>query len=208
MSAGENAVNAATRRTTSRVSQTMMTIALVWFAAALTLGFSGFLSASSRFNGLFVVVPPVVFVLAFAHLKSIRTWAFTFETRTLVLLQSLRMGGIAFLAVYAVGKLNGPFALWAGLLDATVGVSALFVAHSLIPPRTASQRGLLIAWMGAGILDFVVAIPLALVARVSDPTSMLALNGPPLSLITTFAVPVALIDYFILSAHLWQHRQA
>jgi hypothetical protein len=43
MSTRENAVNVTTRRTTFRVSQTMMTIALVWFVAALTLGFSGFL---------------------------------------------------------------------------------------------------------------------------------------------------------------------
>jgi hypothetical protein len=199
--------NTASTNIISGVPLTMMIIAFLWFAAAFALGFSGFLSTSSRFNGLFVVVPPVVFVLAFARLKSIQTWAFAFETRTLVLLQSLRVAGIAFLAVYAAGKLNGPFALWAGLLDAAVGVSALFVAHSLTPPRTASQWGLLIGWMGVGILDFFVAVPLALVARVSDPTSMVALSFPPLSLITTFAVPVALIDYFILSAHLWRQRR-
>ena len=203
----ENAVTVAPQRTTLRVSQTMMVIAIVWFAAAFALGLSGFLSTYSRFNGLFVVVPPMLFVLAFASLPSVRAWALAFDIRTLVMFQILRVGGIAFLAVYAVGKLSGTFALWAGLLDAVTGVSALFVAHSLTPPQTARQRGLLMAWMVPGIADFLVAIPLALIARSADPTSMIAMTFPPLSLIMTFAVPVALIDYFILSVQLWRQRR-
>jgi hypothetical protein len=207
MSTEENSVNVASARTTFRVTQTMVIIALIWFAGASTLGFSGFLSTYSRFNGLFVVVPLVVFVIAFAVSRSVRAWAFAFDTRTLVMFQILRLGGIAFLAVYAVGKLSGTFALWAGLLDCAVGVSALFVAHSLTPLRTARQRGLLIAWMVPGVADFLVAIPLAVIARSADPASMVAITFPPLSLITTYAVPLALIDYFILSAHLWRQRR-
>jgi hypothetical protein len=115
---------------------------------------------------------------------------------------------IAFLAVYAVGKLNGKFALWAGLLDAATGFSAPFAAHYLTPPRTAKQRGLLMAWMAVGILDFVVAIPLAARVRVGDPASMVALTIPPLSLITTYFVPLALMDYVILAVQLWRQRRS
>jgi hypothetical protein len=61
--------------------------------------------------------------------------------------------------------------------------------------------------MAAGILDFVVAIPLAWRARAADPDSMAALNIPPLSLITTYFVPLALMDYFMLAVHLLRKRR-
>src|SRR5215469_16836212 len=153
---------------TSGVTGMVWAIAIVWFGIAVGLGASGGLPKYSRFIGPFVVMPLIAFALAFVVSPRVRAWAFAFDTRTLVMAQAVRVGGIAFLAVYAVGRLNGLFAVWAGLLDAVVGVSALFVAHSLTPPRTAWQRGLLIAWMGVGILDFVVAVPLALIARASD----------------------------------------
>jgi hypothetical protein len=63
------------------------------------------------------------------------------------------------------------------------------------------------AWMAAGILDFVVAIPLAARERTADPGSMVALNIPPLSMITTYFVPLAIIDYFILAVHLLRQRR-
>jgi hypothetical protein len=61
--------------------------------------------------------------------------------------------------------------------------------------------------MAAGLLDFVVAIPLAARLRGRDPASMAALSRPPLSMITTYAVPVALMDYFVLGAQLWRQRR-
>lgn len=195
------------QRTLSRMSQWMLTIAIAWFVLDAALGWARFFSKHTRIIFLFVVTPVLVFVVAFAVSRRVRAWAFAFDTKTLVFMQTLRVGGIAFLAVYAVGKLNGKFALWAGLLDAATGFSAPFAAHYLTPPRTAKQRGLLIAWMAVGILDFVVAIPLAARLRADDPASMVTITHPPLSMITTYFVPLALMDYFILGAHLWRRRR-
>ena len=195
------------QRTLSRMSQTMLVIAIVWFALDAALGWARFFSKQTRLIFLFVVTPIIIFGVAFAISRRVRAWALAFDTRTLVFMQTVRVGGIAFLAVYAVGKLNGRFALWAGLLDAATGFSAPFAAHYLTPPRTAKQRGLLIAWMAVGILDFVVAIPLASRVRAGDPASMDAITTPPLSMITTYAVPLALMDYFVLGAHLWRQRR-
>jgi hypothetical protein len=203
----EASESVAPQRTPSRMSQAMLTIAIAWFALDAALGWARFFSKQTRLIFLFVVTPVLVFVVAFAVSRRVRAWALDFDTKTLVFSQTLRVGGIAFLAVYAVGKLNGKFALWAGLLDAASGFSAPFAAHYLTPPRTAKQRGLLIAWMAVGILDFVVAIPLASRARASDPASMEALTIPPLSMITTFGVPLALIDYIILGTQLWRQRR-
>jgi len=190
------------------VAPTVWGIAIVWFSVALALGASGRLAEYAQFVGPFVVTPVTVFVLAFGVSPGVRTWAFAFETRTLVVAQALRVGGLAFLAVYAVGQLNGKFALWAGLIDCVVGLSAPFAAHYLTPADTARQRRLLVGWIALGIVDFLVAIPLARMARSEDPASMVAMVGLPLSLITTYFVPIALIDYFILGAHLWRQRRA
>ena len=209
MATEENTVNAVPQRTAIRVSQTMGIIAIAWFALDAALGWARFFSKQRRLIFLFVLTPVLLFAAAFAVSRRVRAWAMALDTRTLVFMQTVRVGGIAFLAVYAVGKLNGKFALWAGLLDAATGFSAPFAAHYLTPPRTASQRGLLMAWMAVGILDFVVAIPLAARVRSGDPDGMAALETPPLSMITTYLVPLALMDYFILAVRLWrQHRPA
>ena len=192
--------------TNSSITRTMWGIATVWFAGSAALGASGSLAEHPLFIGPLVVVPLIVFAVVFAASPGLRAWAFALDTRALVFCQAVRTGGIAFLAVYAVGQLNGKFALWAGLLDCAVGLSAPFAAQYLTPTRTAMQRRLLIAWMAPGVLDFLVAIFLARMARVGDTASMAALNMLPLSMITTFGVPLALIAYFILGAHLWQQR--
>jgi len=195
------------RPPTLAVSRTMWGIAIVWFGMAVALAATGHLAEYSRFIGPFAVLSPILFVLAFVVSSRVRAWALAFDVRTLVTAQALRIGGVAFIAVYAVGRLNGKFALWAGGLDCLVGLSALFAAHYLTPAQTARQRRLLIGWMVLGILDFAVAIVLARMARAEDPASMVALTALPLSLITTWGVPIAIIAYFILGAHLWQQRR-
>ena len=193
--------------TDSGLTRTMWAIAIVWFALNVALGVSGFLSEHPGLNRTFVLGSPIAFAVAFAVSPRVRAWAFAFDTRTLVTAQTVRVGGIAFLAVYAVGQLDGRFALWAGGLDCAVGFSALFAGYYLTPPRTTRQRTLLIAWMVPGILDFLVAIPLAAMARLADPASVSALTRPPLSMIIAFFVPLALIDYFVIGAHLWRPRE-
>jgi hypothetical protein len=116
--------SAVLQQTTFRVSQTMGIIAIVWFALDAALGWARFFSKKTRLISLFVVTHVILFAVAFTISRRVRAWALAFDTRTLVFMQTVRVGGIAFLAVYAVGKLNGKFALWAGLLDAATGFSA------------------------------------------------------------------------------------
>jgi len=190
------------------VTVAMLSLAVVWFALGAALGFSGFFAEHTRIIFVVVLAPILVFVVAFAALPGLRNWALGLDIRALVFFQAVRLGGIAFLAVYAVGKLNGTFALWAGLLDVAIGASAPFAARYLTPPRSATQRRLLIAWMAVGIVDFIVAIPLASMVRAVDPSGMAALTMPPLSMITTFGVPLAILAYFVLGAQLWRQPLA
>ena len=103
-------------------------VAAVWFALGAALGFSGFYGEHTRIIFVVVLAPILIFVGAFAALPGLRNWAFGLDIRALVFFQAVRLGGIAFLAVYAVGKLNGTFALWGGLLDVAIGASAPFAA--------------------------------------------------------------------------------
>jgi hypothetical protein len=195
-----------TGESTNGTARTVLSIAIGWFVVDAVLGFTGFFSRHLRQVYLFTVTPVIAFAGAFAISRRLRTWAFALDTRTLVSAQAVRVGGIAFLAAAAVGNFNHTFALWAGLLDIATGLSAVVAAHSLVPARSGRQRGLLVAWMAAGLLDFIVAIPLAARLRARNPTSMVANGIPPLSFITTYAVPLALIDYFILAAQLLRQR--
>jgi hypothetical protein len=192
--------------TDSTVTGTLWGIAIAWFVVALAAGASGFTDEYKRFVGPLVIVPLAVFATAFSVSARLRAWALTFDPKMLVSFQALRIGGGSFLAVYAVGKLSGTFAIWAGSIDVATGLSALVVAYYLVPARTAMQRRLLIAWMAFGIVDFFVAVPLARIARSQDPAAMIALSRLPLCMITTYFVPLALIAYFILGAQLWQQR--
>lgn len=106
--------------------------------------------------------------------------------------QALRVVGVAFLLVLALGKLPAVFAVPAGLGDMAVGVAAPFVARRLADGR---RRGAV--WFNLmGILDLVVAVSIGFLAglgpdrlAVSPSTAAVALL--PLVLIPTTAVPFA-----------------
>jgi hypothetical protein len=188
------------------IPRTMWGVAILWFGVSAALGANQSFAGHPLLIGPFVVVPLICIAAAFLVSSRLRTWAFALEPKTLVMAQTVRAAGMSFLAVYAVGQLNGLFALWAGMLDCAIGFSAPFAAQYLTPTRTVLQRRLLIAWMIPGIAEFLVAIVLARMARIGDPGSTVALNTLPLSMITTFFVPLALIDYFVLGAQLRQQR--
>ncbi|GAA3851889.1 hypothetical protein GCM10022403_099140 [Streptomyces coacervatus] len=123
----------------------------------------------------------------------------------LALPQTVRVVGVVFLVVAALGKLPAVFAIPAGLGDMAVGVSAPFVT-----PRLA--RGT--HWSGAlsfnimGLVDLVVAVSLGFLAgvgpsplpHVTPTTAPVALL--PLALIPTTAVPLAVALHLVSLARL------
>src|SRR5262245_53546832 len=189
------------------VAWIMWAVALAWFGVDTALGVSGFFATYRQYTFAFVLVPVGAFGLALALSPAVRDWALAIDMRTLVGAQAVRVGGLAFLAAWAVGKLNGTWALWAGGIDCVVGLTALFAASYLAPARAQWQRTLLVAWMAIGFLDFAVAIPLARIVRAADPDGMASLGMPPLSWITTFLVPLAIIDYVMMAVQLRHRRE-
>lgn len=108
--------------------------------------------------------------------------------------QYLRMEGVVFLMVMALGKLPAGFALPAGLGDIAVGIGAIFVARSI--RRGAVGRR--VVWFNIlGLLDLAVATAIGVIAApgiaqvlsLTPSTEQIAVL--PLVLIPTTVVPLA-----------------
>jgi len=113
----------------------------------------------------------------------------------LTLPHTIRVVGVLFLIVMALGDLPAVFALPAGLGDIAVGVTAPLVARRLA--RAGDRQGA-VRFHLLGILDLVVAITIGYLAGLgpyrplditpsTEPLSLL-----PLALVATVAVPTAL----------------
>lgn len=174
------------RSTTRRV----LWIAAAWFAATLVAGAVGVFDSGAGppvAVGAAVGLPVVLVVALLAWSPAFRAWARSLDLRLLTMLQSWRIIGFAFLAVWAVDRLPAAFALPAALGDILVGLAAPAVALALVRP---GGRSLFYAWTAIGIGDLLVAITLGIL--VNDGANMSAMAALPLSLIPTFVVPFAL----------------
>lgn len=114
----------------------------------------------------------------------------------LVLPHSLRVVGISFLIVMALGHLPATFAMSAGLGDIAIGVAAPFVALQLA--RGTGRAGAVL-FNVLGVLDLVVAGILGfLLFRLVEVTPSTApLFVLPLALIPTVAVPLAITLHIV-----------
>lgn len=149
-----------------------------------------------------IVIPIAVFVVAYRRSPGLRATVVRLDLSCLHFFQIARMAGIGMLALYAVGRLAAPFALWAGGIDVFIGLTATFVAF-IVAAAPQRPRSVLIAWNVLGLLDFVVALviwflwsptSLGLLADSSDTGEMLRL---PMSFIPMAGVPIASIAHII-----------
>jgi hypothetical protein len=159
---------------------------------------------------LAVVVPISLFFVWYRSSTSFRDFVLSLNPRTLTNIQSWRIVGFVFLALYTYGILPAFLALPAGWGDIAIGASALLVATKLADPN---HKTSFIVWQWLGIADLVSAISLGGLARFIAPPDLAAANGItatpmtvlPLSVIPTFAVPLLLIIHIIclMQARRW-----
>ena len=119
----------------------------------------------------------------------------------LTLPHTLRIVGVVFLIVMALGHLPAVFALPAGLGDMAIGVAAPFVARRL---TAGTGRQEAVRFHVLGIVDLVVAgsvgfLSLGLVEVTPSTAALLVL---PLALILTVAVPLAVAQHIVSLRHL------
>jgi hypothetical protein len=184
-----------------------------WFAFAVSASslnlFKGAPGVPPLAIGLAALIPIVVFLIWFATSQGFRRFALSLNPRTLTFIQSWRLVGFTFLALYAAGMLPGVFALPAGWGDIAIGATAPLAATWLMSFR---HRGAFLFWQVAGIFDLVLAVALGSVSSIlgvqGANTSIMAVL--PLSLIPTFAVPLLLMLHIICIAQArhWKDGQS
>jgi hypothetical protein len=177
----------------------------LWFLAALGLGLAGAFQREVAGLPLTLMVgvtlPLVAFGVALRVSPSVRAWVGALDIRPLVLLHTWRMLGLGFVFLAAYGALSPVFATHAGYGDAVAAVWALWLGVALYQGR-ATLRSVYL-WSAFGLLDFVVAVSLGILARpgvgVFDEAASTAPMGElPLALIPGFVVPFLVITHWIV----------
>src|SRR5689334_14578175 len=145
-------------------SLTAAAVLAAWFLTILWLGARGAFVGPSGAPPFAILggfgIPLAVFFILLRLSRAFRDFVFGIDLQLIVGLNAWRLGGFAFLALYAQGILPGAFALPAGLGDMVVGAVAPWLALRLTrdPAYGASSR--FRTWNWLGILDLIVAVGL------------------------------------------------
>jgi hypothetical protein len=189
-----------------------------WVGLASGLGAAGKLAFSPDHPVPLVGVlfaTPLLYVGALA-LKSARVRAtlMAIPLPLLIGVNALRVLGVLFLLLAAVGRLSGPFPYSAGLGDIITGALAiplaLSVARSQKLPLSAIAR-----WNIFGTIDLFAAVALGMTSAAGSPLQLIhsgagseAMQYLPFCLVPTVLVPFYLITHAIVAAQLRVRRTA
>jgi hypothetical protein len=188
------------------LTKTLTIVLAVWFVVVLAAGAAGVFESAPPRPPLPVLVavagPLLLFALTYRASRRFRDFARGIDLRLLTAVQSWRVLGGMFLALYAFGLLPGLFAWPAGTGDLAVGLAAPFVLMAML--RGASTWRQQVVWLNiAGLVDFVVAVGTGVLASstslgiVAHGVTRASLGALPLSLVPTFAVPLWTIFHII-----------
>jgi hypothetical protein len=157
--------------------------------------------------GIAALSPIIMFLIWFAASASFRRFALSLNPGTLTFVQSWRIAGLTFLALYATGLLPGFFALPAGWGDIAIGATAPWAALKLA--NFSRRRGFII-WQILGMIDLVTAVASGTAARLISPHGVptAVMTVLPMSLIPTFAVPLFFILHIICIAQAWEWKES
>ena len=178
-------------------------IIAVWFVFSLWASaahvFKQSAAAPPIALGISVAVPLLAFWVWFKASAGFREWALSLDPQALTIVQSWRIAGFAFVALYVYGILPGIFANPAGWGDIFIGLTAPWVALKLTDPR---HRSAFIAWNVLGMLDLVTAVALGTTSRLINAGELAAdaMTVLPLSIVPTFLVPLFFIMHIIVIA--------
>jgi hypothetical protein len=132
----------------------------------------------------------------------------------LIGLNALRVLGVLFLLLAAVGRLSGPFPYSAGLGDIITGAFAIPLALSVARSQKLPVRAIM-RWNIFGTLDLFAAVFLGITSAAGSPLQLIhagvgseAMQNLPFCLIPTVLVPFYLITHAIIAAQLRARRTA
>jgi hypothetical protein len=129
-------------------------------------------------------------------------------TSLLIGLNAMRVLGVLFLLLVAVGRLSGPFPLSAGLGDIITGALAIPLAVRAARSAELPVRAIRL-WNAFGALDLVAAIGLGVTSAVGSPIQLIhwgvgsqAMQYLPFCLVPTVLVPFYLVTHAIVAVQL------
>jgi hypothetical protein len=132
----------------------------------------------------------------------------------LIGVNALRVLGVLFLFLAAVGRLSGPFPYSAGLGDIITGAFAIPLALSVARSQELPARAI-VRWNIFGTLDLFVAVALGITSAAGSPLQLIhagvgseAMQNLPFCLVPTVLVPFYLITHAIIAAQLRARRTA
>lgn len=187
-----------------------------WVGLASDLGATGKLAFSPDnpvpLVGVLFALPLLVVGVSALRSPKVRAALLAVPMSLLIGLHSLRMLGVLFLLLAAVGRLSGPFPYFAGLGDIITGALAIPLALSIARSGQVPSAAVR-SWNIFGTLDLVVAVGLGLTSAVGSPIQLIhtgvgseAMQYLPYSLVPTVLVPFYLITHAIVAAQLAARR--
>lgn len=198
----------ASRNSAQHLNLYLAAYLLLWFTVVLSLSFHGQLQSPTGQAPLSIllaiVLPLVVFTVIYQLSHSFKTFILALDIRLLILLHSWRMLGLSFLFLYFFEKLPLIFALPAGLGDALVAVSALFLGLQLFNNPSANDKRKILIWNSLGLLDFLIAVSVGILSRTNFPAHFSGspasdiMGDFPLALIPGFLVPLYITTHLII----------
>jgi hypothetical protein len=190
-------------------------VAGAWVGLATALGAAGALTYSPEqpvpVVGVLFATPLLAAAALWLGSQGFRAALTAIPTELLIGLNALRLLGVLFLALAAVGRLSGPFPYSAGLGDIITGLLAIPLALRVARGEPAS----IAAWNAFGALDLFAAVGLGLTSGQGGPLQILhvgvgseAMQSLPFSLVPTVLVPFYLIVHAVVAAQLMARRKA
>jgi hypothetical protein len=177
-----------------------------WFLIVLMAGHAGVFDAGPGRPPLPILIaiagPLILFAILYRVSAAFQRFVLGVDLRWLTVMQSWRVIGVMFLALYAFDLLPGLFAWPAGVGDAVVGASAPWALMAMARGDATWRPRVL--WLNvAGLIDFIVAIGTGVLTSNSslgvfaDVVPRASLGALPLSLVPSFAVPLWTICHVI-----------
>jgi hypothetical protein len=187
-------------------------LAGAWVGLATGLGVAGALVGSPTqpvpVIGVLFAIPLVVTAVLWVGSARFRGALMAIPMPLMIGLNTLRVIGVMFLAMAAVGRMGGPFPYSAGWGDIITGALAIPVAR--LAMRGPSHGRLAIAaWNAFGTADLMAAVTLGIISIPGSPLQLIhagvgseAIQHLPYSLIPTVLVPFFLITHATVAAQL------
>ena len=154
-------------------------------------------------------VPLVCFFAAYWGSAAFRAYILALDPVLVASIQAWRFAGLGFLALYVHGVLPGVFAWPAGLGDIAIGVTAPWIALTLVRRPDFVTSRIFVMWNLLGILDLVDAVSLGGLSSALATGAAGEVTTGPMAQLPLVLIPAYLVPLFVMLhvTALFQARQ-